>query len=96
MRKHPTLIETMILVGYDNGMINRLEPVSEFVGRCEELLGGDGMYEADLVMFDAWLSTLQEQERVALAAGGCHGLTVPLSSDGNPMDRLFDDVLDYC
>lgn len=65
----PNITKVALEIAYDNGKINRDEPVEVFYEKLEDLFGQDGVDYADLKAMDDWIATLTEEQQNDLAAG---------------------------
>lgn len=95
----PNIKELFLKMGYANGMINREQPLEDFLASCEEVIGADGVYHDDLVNFENWLATLSREDQETLADGDeteaeILAISCPLNHEGFKMIRLLDDLFE--
>lgn len=85
-----------LMIGYDNGMINRLEPEGKFIDHIDSVLGAEGgPTEEDLRQLDQWLESLTQDERETLAMGAEHEVEELRARAPNPEHvKIFDDIFD--
>ena len=67
--RFPGIRRIALEIAYDNGMINRYQSQSVWLSSLDEVLGADGVDEADLRVLDEWCLTLSDEDAETLAAG---------------------------
>ena len=69
INNYPGLKKAALLIAYDNGMINMIEPEEKYLRRCDEVVGADGVYHADLQVWNDWLETLTGEQMEVVCCG---------------------------
>ena len=86
-----------LAIAYDNGMINRECSETEFLHRCDSVVGADGVDYADLVKMDTFLRTLTDEQMDELCAGEETEQSVVLSlyeGDREQLNGFLNDLFE--
>lgn len=93
----PSIKKAALIIAYSNGMIYHDVTQEEFLDKVQEILGADGVYHEDLVLFDAWLGKLTDELLLTVCDGEVGeafkiSKTCPRNKDGYPMVGILDDI----
>lgn len=69
IERFPGLRKAALEIAYDNGLINRFVGEKDYLKSLDEVLGAEGVYEADLQAWDEWLESLDEDDLLTVATG---------------------------
>lgn len=91
--RFPGIRAVALKIAYDNGLINRFQSEEEGLLSLDEILGADGVDEADLRLVDEWCQSLSEEDQAKLAAGE-HSEMIDLQQEFQRPKLLgiFDDI----
>lgn len=86
-----------LMIGHDNGMINRENSVEDFLGKTEVVLGAEGVYYEDVEALDGFLERLSSAEFDTLCCGEeLERLAIegraPKNARGELVIGLLDDI----
>jgi hypothetical protein len=102
INKYPSIKFVALEIAYDNGVINRYTSIQNFLESTDEVLGADGVTDADLVRLEAYLSGLTQEQRVTLASGEEQDVVAieqcgPFGGPDNaPLCFLFTEIFEIC
>lgn len=93
LESFPGIKRIALLIARDNGMINRVETEEDFISRCDEIIGAEGVDYHGLVILDVWCMTLNDDEALTLAAGEEQDMQALIEKSPNPeICGIFEDI----
>lgn len=89
-----TLLQVALLIGYDNGMVNRNEPKDDFVQKVASVFGHVSLI--DLIKLEAFLKTLNNIQLNIIATGEESKSKALMANAPSPMfaENLFNQIFD--
>lgn len=100
IEKWPGLKRAALEIAYDNGMINRCCSEDDWLRSLDQVLGAEGVYDADLERWSEWLLTLSEDELSTVAAGEESEMLAimanapPAESGEGDLNGLLNDIFE--
>lgn len=96
---YPHLKRAALIIAFDNAMIIRFCGQEEFLKKCEEVIGAEGVSSVDVQALDTWLSTLSDGQLMVVCAGGHKEMTEicrtsPKTAEGHYVTGLLDDIFE--
>lgn len=97
LEQFPSITKAALIIAYSNGMIYHDVTQEEFLVKVQEIIGADGVYHEDLVLFDTWLGNLTKEQLETVCDGEVGeafkiSKTCPRNKDGYPMVGILDDI----
>lgn len=88
-------------IAYDNGLINRETSEEEFLGRCDSIIGADGVDLVDVIKMNDFLCSLTSKQLLDLCAGEQETEQGPILSlwaekhpDGPDLNGFLNDLFE--
>jgi hypothetical protein len=92
INQYPNLKRVALEIAYDNGMINRFCTEELFLKSLDPIIGAEGTYHADLVVWDEWLGTLTDEQIQIVAAGEQTEMEELMADAPEPVEAHRDDA----
>lgn len=94
----PAICDVASRMAYDNGVVNRQEPIEEFYRTCDNVIAD--RTHADLVALETWITGLTEEQRDTLADGEETEVQALVATgptggpDNEPLANLLNDIFE--
>lgn len=91
-----------LIIAYDNNIVIRDYPEERWLSDLDQVLGAEGIHEADLQILDKFSTELSEEDAETLAAGEITEMEAvesrcPRGSDPEVrLTDLFNDIFEFC